>query len=99
MKLNKQTAVRIEEILKQAGWRIIYDKGNFQSGYCKLDDQKIIVVNKFFTFESRLATLIDVVISLELSAVVLEEEQLAFIQKLRQARTQADARVMEAPNV
>jgi hypothetical protein len=98
MKLNKQTAVRIEEILKQAGWRIIYDKGNFQSGYCKLEDQKIIVVNKFFTFESRLATLIQAISSLELSTVALDEEQQAFIQKLRLAKIQADSRVLEAPS-
>lgn len=31
------------------GYRILYEKGNFQSGHCIVMDRKVIVINKFLS--------------------------------------------------
>ena len=42
----------LKELTKEVtalGYHIIYEKGNFQSGYCMVLDKKVIVVNKFIS--------------------------------------------------
>jgi hypothetical protein len=36
----------LEEIVKQLGTQLRYEKGDFDGGYCILKDQKVLVVNK-----------------------------------------------------
>jgi hypothetical protein len=36
----------LEEIVKQLGIHLRYEKGDFDGGYCILKDQKVLVVNK-----------------------------------------------------
>ena len=48
MKLDK-----LEAELQDMGFRIIYAKGNFSSGYCRVKDSDVILVNKFFDKKGR----------------------------------------------
>jgi hypothetical protein len=36
----------LEELTRQLGVNIRYEKGDFEGGYCILKDQKILVINK-----------------------------------------------------
>lgn len=36
----------LEELVRQLGIQIRYEKGDFEGGYCILKDQKVLVVNK-----------------------------------------------------
>ena len=36
-----------------------YERGSFQSGYCILEEKKVVVLNKFLNTEGRINTLID----------------------------------------
>ena len=36
----------LEEVVKQLGIQLRYEKGDFDGGYCILKDQKVLVVNK-----------------------------------------------------
>ncbi|HLX12708.1 MAG TPA: hypothetical protein VKS81_07840 [Bacteroidota bacterium] len=36
----------LEEIVKQLGIQLRYEKGDFEGGYCMLRDQQVLVVNK-----------------------------------------------------
>ena len=51
MKYNQSTLDKIERVLDEAGYVIRYERGNFQSGYCILEDRKVIVLNKFLQME------------------------------------------------
>lgn len=42
-----------------------YERGSFQSGYCILEDKKVVVLNKFLNVEGRINTLIDIIPSLK----------------------------------
>jgi len=40
---------------------IRYERGTFQSGYCILEQKKVVVLNKFLPVEGRINTLIDII--------------------------------------
>jgi hypothetical protein len=51
-------------VLDEAGYIVRYERGSFQSGYCILEDKKVVVLNKFLIPEGRINTLIDILPSL-----------------------------------
>ena len=45
---------KLEDLLKENNYVLRNEKGNFKSGYCILQDKRVIVINKFATIESRI---------------------------------------------
>lgn len=66
MKYNQSTLSRLENILEEAGYVVRYERGSFQSGYCILEEKKVVVLNKFLNVEGRINTLIDLIPSLNI---------------------------------
>jgi hypothetical protein len=81
---NTGTLQLIESIFKHNKYVIRYEKGSFQSGYCILQDKKVVVVNKFYDTESRINALIEIFQQLELGSTDLDEKQLKIYQDLVQ---------------
>jgi hypothetical protein len=52
---------KLEGIILAAGFQLRYEKGRFISGSCVLQEQKIVIVNKFFNVEDRVLILIDLI--------------------------------------
>ncbi len=71
MKYNQQTLNRLERILEEAGYVVRYERGSFQSGYCILEEKKVVVLNKFLNIEGRINTLIDLLPSLQITYELL----------------------------
>ena len=67
MKYNQHTLDKIERVAEESGYVIRYERGTFQSGYCILQEKKVIVINKFFQAEGRINTLIDLMPQLEIN--------------------------------
>jgi len=61
MKYNQPTLNRLEKFLEEAGYVVRYERGSFQSGYCILEEKKVVVLNKFLNIEGRINTLIDLI--------------------------------------
>ena len=61
MKFTQATLDKIEAILDEAEYVLRYERGNFQSEYCILEQKKVVVLNKFLQLEGRISTLIDLV--------------------------------------
>lgn len=61
MKYNQPTLNRLEKILEEARYVVRYERGSFQSGYCILEEKKVVVLNKFLNIEGRINTLIDLI--------------------------------------
>lgn len=61
MKYTQTTLDKIEKILEEAEYVLRYERGNFQSGYCILEERKVVVLNKFLQLEGRINTLIDLI--------------------------------------
>ena len=67
MKYNQTTLNKLEKILEDADYIVRYERGSFQSGYCILEDKKVVVLNKFLNTEGRINTLIDLLPSIKLT--------------------------------
>jgi len=74
MKYTQATLDKLEKIVGEAGYVIRYERGTFQSGYCILEQKKVVVLNKFLQTEGRINTLIDLIPQLDISPDALSEE-------------------------
>ena len=74
MKYTQTTLDKLEAIAEEAGYVLRYERGNFQSGYCILEERKVVVLNKFLQTEGRINTLIDLIPQLEINTELLTEE-------------------------
>jgi hypothetical protein len=73
IKYNQAYLDKLEGILDDAGYVYRYERGNFQSGYCILEQKKVVVLNKFLGTESRINTLIELLPVLNISYDQLSE--------------------------
>ena len=74
MKYTQSTLEKFEKIVQEAGYVIRYERGTFQSGYCILEQKKVVVLNKFLQTEGRINTLIDLIPQLDIQPDTLSEE-------------------------
>jgi hypothetical protein len=82
MKYTVTTLDKIEKLLHQTGYVIRYERWNFQSGYCILEEKKVLVLNKFLPLEGRINTLIDILPQLTLNPDILEPESRKVLENL-----------------
>jgi hypothetical protein len=61
MKYNQQTLDKLESLLSEMNYVVRYERGTFQSGYCILEQKKVVVLNKFLQLEGRINTLMDLI--------------------------------------
>ncbi|HEV7781314.1 MAG TPA: hypothetical protein VGO58_08605 [Chitinophagaceae bacterium] len=78
MKYTQSTLDKLEAIPEEAGYVLRYERGTFQSGYCILEEKKVVVLNKFLQTEGRINTLIDLIPQLDINpdALTLESQKL-----------------------
>jgi hypothetical protein len=74
MKYTPATLDKIEKLLHETEYVVRYERGNFQSGYCILEEKKILVLNKFLPVEGRINTLIDIIPLLSIRPDILSAE-------------------------
>lgn len=74
MKYTQTTLDKIEKVIEEAGYIVRYERGSFQSGFCILEERKVVVLNKFLQLEGRINTLIDLIPSLKVEAEALTPE-------------------------
>ena len=74
MKYTQATLNKLEKILEETGYIVRYERGSFQSGYCILEDKKVVVLNKFLQTEGRINTLIDLIPQVNINADLLSAE-------------------------
>ncbi|MFO7257215.1 MAG: hypothetical protein DIU61_005945 [Bacteroidota bacterium] len=75
---------KLEDIVAESDYILRYEKGNFKSGYCVLKDQKIIIVNKFYTTEGKINALLEILKSVTLDTTRFSEKSLALYSQLQQ---------------
>lgn len=74
MKLNQTTLDKLEAILEESGYIVRYERGTFQSGYCILEQRKVVVLNKFLQMEGRINTMLDLIPQLKVAFDALTAE-------------------------
>ena len=90
-KYTKHTLKKLEELFKEVEYTIRYEKGNFKSGYCIVENRKIAVINKFFDTEARINCLLEILPGVEVDVDALEEKSAVFYQKLMKITTSEES--------
>jgi len=74
MKYTQSTSDKLEKVLEESGYVLRFERGTFQSGYCILEQKKVVVLNKYLQLEGRINTLIDLIPQLQLMPEQLSPE-------------------------
>jgi len=82
MKYTQHNLDKVEKVIEESGYVIRYERGTFQSGYCILQDKKVVVLNKFFQTEGRINTLIDLLPQLDINIDHLTHESQKLYEEL-----------------
>ncbi|MCS7005246.1 MAG: hypothetical protein NZM38_07960 [Cytophagales bacterium] len=65
---------KLEHFVEEISYVLRYEKGNFQSGYCILNHQRIIIINKFFPLEGKINALMEIISQLPIEKTALSPE-------------------------
>lgn len=81
-KYNRNNLKKLETIFELSGYTIRYERGTFKSGYCMVENNNMIVINKFFDVEGRINTLLEIEQNITIQEDNLDEKSMEFYQKL-----------------
>ncbi len=81
-KYTPNTLKKLEELFEEARYIIRYEKGNFNSGYCILEERKVVVVNKFLSVEGRINALIEILPNIQVNEGELSGEMQKWYRQL-----------------
>jgi hypothetical protein len=82
-KYTPNTLKKLEELFEEARYVIRFEKGNFNSGYCILEERRVVVINKFFNVEGRINALLEILQSINVKEEELSSEMLKWYKQLK----------------
>lgn len=82
-KYTPNTLKKLEELFEEARYVIRFEKGNFNSGYCILEERRVVVINKFFNVEGRINALLEILQSINVNEEELSSEMLKWYKQLK----------------
>lgn len=82
-KYTPNTLKKLEELFEEARYIIRYEKGNFNSGYCILEERRVVVINKFFNVEGRINALVEILQNITVKEEELSTETLKWYKQLK----------------
>jgi hypothetical protein len=75
LKYTANNLSKVEDIFKNRGYILRYEKGNFNSGYCLLENKKVIIINKYYDNEAKVNCLIDIFNQIDIDFHELNENE------------------------
>ena len=82
IKLTKQFQNKLESILISQDYKVRFEKGNFRSGYCIINKNKIVIINKYFTIEGKINSLIEIINKINIQEKKCTNDQIKLIKKI-----------------
>lgn len=74
VKYTKHYLDKLENLFAASAYMLRYEKGNFKSGYCVLNETKVVIINKYFPLEGKINALIDIISELNFNAQDFSEK-------------------------
>jgi len=81
-KYTPNTLKKMEQLFEEARYRVRYEKGNFNSGFCVLEERRIAVINRFLNVEGRINALVEILPTLNIVEEELSGEMLKWYHTL-----------------
>ncbi|WP_236975391.1 hypothetical protein [Membranihabitans maritimus] len=86
---NSGQLKRLKEIFEELEYQVIFGKGQFKSGYCIIQDKKMIVVNKYFDTDGKVETLLEIMDQIEdPKEILLSKPSMKYLHKLYERITE-----------
>ena len=82
IKLTKQFQNKLESILISQDYKVRFEKGNFKSGYCIINKNKIVIINKYFTIEGKINSLIEIINKINIQEKKCTNDQIKLIKRI-----------------
>ncbi|WP_029283835.1 hypothetical protein [Pedobacter sp. R20-19] len=82
--LTNHSLEKLEQLLLAMGFKVRYEKGNFKTGACLLEHNRVIVVNKFSNLEGKIAALVALIKQTSPDENLLDDKQRQFFHSLQQ---------------
>ncbi|MCK5702028.1 MAG: hypothetical protein KAI29_12780 [Cyclobacteriaceae bacterium] len=79
---------KMEDVFSESDYILRYEKGNFKSGYCIINDAKVVVVNKFYSLEGKINCLLEILKSIDFNTENLNPKNLNLYNELKKYLTQ-----------
>jgi len=76
MKFTKHTLKKVEDLFDELDYEIIY------AGYCLVESQKKVVINRYFEVEARINCLADILSGFTIEEDALSDKSSDFLKKL-----------------
>lgn len=86
IKYSNQYLHKLEDLMAETDYTLRYERGNFKSGYCILNTDKVAVVNKYFSREGKINCLIDIIKSIDIDKDRLSDKNLNLYLELAQTK-------------
>lgn len=86
LKATQGNLDKLKELFEAGEYSVRFEKGNFKSGACVLENSKVVVVNKFATIESKINALVEILNGVELDEQLLDDKQRTFYASLKQTK-------------
>ena len=81
-KITKQFQNKLESILISQDYKVRFEKGNFKSGYCLINKNKIAIINKYFTIEGKINSLVEIINKIEIDYKNCDAHQIKILKKI-----------------
>lgn len=89
-KYTANTLKKMEQLFEEARYVIRYEKGNFNSGYCLIEDKRVAVINKFLDMEGRINALIEILPNVTVNEEELSGEMVKWNQQVQDYRAKSN---------
>jgi hypothetical protein len=80
---TQHTLDKLEHLLKSLDYKVRYEKGNFRTGACILENSKVIVVNRFSDIDTKINALIGMLRELDENGVLLDDKEKELLFSLK----------------
>lgn len=84
VKYSKHFLNKLEDLIAETDYILRYERGNFKSGWCILNDNKIIIVNKYFATDGKINCLLDIIKTVDINKNQLSEKNKKLYLELAQ---------------
>ena len=82
LKYTRHFLKKLERVFEDLGYEIHYGKGTFNYGHCLVENEKKVVINKFFDTEGRITSLLEILNSIPIAPDKLSKESERLVKLL-----------------
>jgi hypothetical protein len=75
---------KLEDLFAETDYILRYEKGQFKSGYCLLKENKVAVVNKFYSLEGKISCLVEIIREINIAEEKLSPKNRDLLKRLLQ---------------